>query len=411
MSTPSPFGGGNPLEHLLGDLLKMMAQAGPVQWDMARQLAHAVATDSQPEPNVDPLERIKLQELARVAELHVSDATGLDTSVSAGVSTVRAVTRSEWSSLTLDAWRPLLDTLASSLSGPPGPPDPTQGDAGQGQAPGPDSDMGPDLTGLAGLLGSIGQVMGPTLLGLQVGSALGHLARRAMGPYVVPVPRPLSDPLLLVPANIAAFASDWSLPSDEVRLWVCLDELTHHAVLSRPHVRARMQELIGSYVGAFRPDTRALEERLSAVDPSDPASFQAALGDPTALLGQMQTPAQRQLMVELETLVVTIDGYVDHIMDTVGHRLIHSYPSLTEALRRRRVDGDEGEATMARLLGLEMSQARFDRGNAFIRGVVDRAGEDGLSRLWESAATLPTPAEVDAPGLWLARIELPGAGR
>lgn len=407
MSTPSPFGGGNPLEHLLGDLLKMMAQAGPVQWDMARQLAHAVATDNQPEANVDPLERIKLQELARVAELHVSDATGLDTSVSAGAFTVRAVTRSEWSSLTLDAWRPLLDTLASSLSAQPGP---TQGDAGEGQVSGPHSDMGPDLTGLAGLLGSIGQVMGPTLLGLQVGSALGHLARRAMGPYVVPVPRPLSDPLLLVPANIVAFASDWSLPSDEVRLWVCLDQLAHHAVMARPHVRARLQELIGTYVGSFRPDTRALEERLSAVDPSDPASFQAALGDPTALLGHVQTPAQHQLMVELQTLVVTIDGYVDHVMDTVGHRLIHSYPSLTEALRRRRVDGDEGEVTMARLLGLEMSQARFDRGSSFIRGVMDRAGEEGLSRLWESAATLPTPAEVDAPGLWLARIELPGAG-
>ena len=40
-------------------------------------------------------------------------------------------------------------------------------------------------------------------------------------------------------------------------------------------------------------------------------------------------------------------------------------------------------------------------------GVVERAGEDGLARLWEAERTLPTPAEIDAPGLWLARIELP----
>jgi uncharacterized protein (DUF2342 family) len=26
--------------------------------------------------------------------------------------------------------------------------------------------------------------------------------------------------------------------------------------------------------------------------------------------------------------------------------------------------------------------------------------------LWASDATLPTPAEIDAPGLWLARIEI-----
>jgi uncharacterized protein (DUF2342 family) len=39
--------------------------------------------------------------------------------------------------------------------------------------------------------------------------------------------------------------------------------------------------------------------------------------------------------------------------------------------------------------------------------VIERAGPEGLNRLWESERMLPTPAELDAPGLWLARIELP----
>jgi uncharacterized protein (DUF2342 family) len=39
---------------------------------------------------------------------------------------------------------------------------------------------------------------------------------------------------------------------------------------------------------------------------------------------------------------------------------------------------------------------------------LERAGEGELSRLWESPAGLPTPAEIDAPGLWLARIDLLG---
>jgi uncharacterized protein (DUF2342 family) len=34
----------------------------------------------------------------------------------------------------------------------------------------------------------------------------------------------------------------------------------------------------------------------------------------------------------------------------------------------------------------------------------------GLDRLWADEAMVPTPAELDAPGLWLARIDLPGAG-
>ena len=37
-------------------------------------------------------------------------------------------------------------------------------------------------------------------------------------------------------------------------------------------------------------------------------------------------------------------------------------------------------------------------------GVLERDGD--LGRLWQSADLLPTPAEVDAPGLWLARIDL-----
>ena len=61
---------------------------------------------------------------------------------------------------------------------------------------------------------------------------------------------------------------------------------------------------------------------------------------------------------------------------------------------------------LERLLGLSLTRAQVGRGVAFVEGVIERAGEDGLSRLWTSAQALPTPAEVDAPGLWLARLEV-----
>jgi len=100
-------------------------------------------------------------------------------------------------------------------------------------------------------------------------------------------------------------------------------------------------------------------------------------------------------------------GYVDHVMDTTGRRLIGSWPALSEALKRRRVARGEGERFVERMLGLELGQAQYDRGAAFVRGVFERAGEDALGRLWRSERELPTPAEVDAPGLWLERIDLP----
>jgi len=78
---------------------------------------------------------------------------------------------------------------------------------------------------------------------------------------------------------------------------------------------------------------------------------------------------------------------------------------VSEAVKRRRVEEGPGQRVLGKLLGIEIDQAVVDKGHLFVNGVVERAGEEGLARLWESARTLPTPPEVDAPGLWLARIE------
>jgi len=386
---PSPFGGSGFFGNLLGDMLKLLASAGPVHWEWAAQMANGVATGGNPEPNVDPTERIRLEELARVADLHVADATGLSTS--SGALGVLPVGRGEWARRTLENWRPLLDSLAHSLS---------SGDPPEAPAmPEDESPGGPDLAKLL-------EAIGPTLLGMQFGATAGHLAERAMGQYELPIPRPVSDQVVVVPANIAAFASDWSLPPDDVRLWVCLSEITHHAILGRPHVRARLQDLLGAYVSGFRPDPTNLQDRLSGIDPTDPSSFEAALGDPTALLGDMRTPEQTRALNQLNALTAVVEGHVDHVMDTVGQRLLGSYGSLSEAFRRRRVERGQGERFAERLFGLDLGQAQFDRGNAFIAGVLERAGPEGLDRLWAVPESLPTPAEVDAPGLWLARIGL-----
>ncbi len=125
--SPNPFEG----FPLFGDLAKLFGQAGRgVPWDAARNLALAVATDNTAEPNVDPLERIKLEQLARVAELHVANVTGLSASVTGRGLTVAPVTRGHWAQRTLEDYRPLLEKLAGSL----GAPDP--GAAGPGAGAG-----------------------------------------------------------------------------------------------------------------------------------------------------------------------------------------------------------------------------------------------------------------------------------
>ena len=77
-----------------------------------------------------------------------------------------------------------------------------------------------------------------------------------------------------------------------------------------------------------------------------------------------------------------------------------------EAVRRRRVEVTPDDLFVERLLGLQLTQQSVQRGKTFAAGVVDRVGEAGLTELMTKPDALPTPAEIDAPGLWIARLEL-----
>jgi putative hydrolase len=388
---------GNPFEGMpfFGDIAKMLGQQGASAWDSARQLAISVATEGQSEANVDPVDRMAIEQLARVADLHVSDLTGLSTTVGGRSVQVQAVTRTGWVMASLDAYRPLVERLAGALGNP-----------------GADAAEPDDGDPFSGMLAGMLQMFQPMMLAMTAGSMVGHLARRSFGQYDLPIPRPpgtSTDELLVVVPNLQAFAEEWSLSGDDLRLWVCVHEIAHHAVLGVPHVRARLDDLLARYASSFRSDPASLEDRIGQIDPSDPAALanlQEVMGSPETILGAITSPEQDALRPQIEALVAVVVGVVDHVLDEVAAKLVPSHSMLSEALRRHRVEADEADRFVERLFGLELSQATYDRGSAFVDGVLERAGEDGLRRLWADAASLPTPPEVDAPGLWLARLDL-----
>ncbi|HUS62074.1 MAG TPA: zinc-dependent metalloprotease [Acidimicrobiales bacterium] len=390
MTEPEPPEDRNPFEGwpMFGDLARLFSNQGAVNWDVARQTAQWIATEGTSEPNTDPIERMRMEELVRVADLQVGEVTGLSTSVAGGLLTVVPVTRADWALHSLEAYRPYLERLAETLS---------QSSEGSESMADPATQ----------LYGDLGKVVGPVLLGVQSGYMVGQLARRSLGQYDVLLPRPPADQLLTVPSNLKAFVEEWGVDADDLRMWVCLREVTSHAVLGRPHVRGRLHDLIEQYVSSFEMNPDAFEASIGDLDPTDPSTLQKALGNPETLLGAVQTDAQREVLDRIGDLLAVVSGYVDHVLDTIGTNLIGSYGMLTEALQRRRTDPSEGERFAGRLIGISIEREQYERGTAFVRGVVERAGDEGARRLWLSERFLPTPAELDAPGLWLARIDLP----
>jgi putative hydrolase len=248
------------------------------------------------------------------------------------------------------------------------------------------------------------------MMGMAVGSMVGRMAARTFGQYDLPIPRG-DHGLLVVPANIDGFANDWSIATDEMRLWVLAQELTGDTLFSTGTVKAQYAALVRQYVGAFEPDPSAVMERLTELDTGDSGdpmqALQQLLGDPAVLLGAVQSPAQASLAPRLDAATAAVIGYVDYVVDSVAVRVIGGDAlKIAEAVRRRRVEVSPDDVFVERLLGLQLTNDQVQRGKNFAAGVVDRVSEAGLTALFGAADALPTPAELDAPGLWIARLEL-----
>ncbi len=388
-------GSENPFENLpmFGDLARALSGQGPLNWDAARQFAGLAATGGAAEPNIDPTVRIKLGQLAQIAELHVRDLTGFD-----GPSPeILPVTSGAWAQRTLEAYRPLFTELATSLGKPAVSSDP---DA---------IDLNADP--MMAMMANLSKMMAPSMMGMAVGSMVGRMATQAFGQYDLPIPRQDTS-ITVLPSNIDRFAEEWSISADEMRMWVLAQELTGHALFSITSLREDFASLVRRHVGAFRPDPEAIAEKLGSLDSDDEDPMQAmqqVLGDPAVLLGAVQSPEQRELEPSLDAAAAVVIGYVDYMVDGVSVRVIGGDAlRIAEAVRRRRVDHGADDLYIERLLGLRLTHHQVQRGKNFVGGVVDRVGEARLSALLARPNALPTPAEIDAPGLWVARLELAG---
>ena len=371
-----------------GDLAKAMASQGPLQWDVARQVAMMTATHgSNTETNVDPASRISVERLAPIAEMHVRESTGIDLGTA---NSVQVVNRSMWTHLALEAYKPMFQNLANSLSSAPAT---------------TESSDDP----MANMLESLNKMIAPAMMGMSVGTMVGQLSLRAFGQYDLPVPRDPKTGVLLVAPNVEAFASDWSIVPDDMRMWVLIHEFTSHSILSRDVVRIALTETLGRYISGFRPNPDALMDRLSSVElgTDDPMkAMQKFLTDPSILLGAVRSHAQEQLAPELDAIVAAVIGYVDLHVDRVTEKLLGTDSRIAEAVRRRRVEASPQDTFVEQLLGLRLSNSQVQRGTDFVNGVVDRAGIPALAQMFALPGNLPTPNELIAPGLWLARLDV-----
>jgi putative hydrolase len=390
----------NPFGFDMQELMRMLQSPGPVNMEVARTTAEATANadpetgEPAPEGVIDAAAAGAFDDVVRAAQLAVAEATSISAALSVSA---RGVDRQTWARTTLTGLEPVLAALATAL--------------GRGQQPVHPTDpaaMSPDA-----FFGMLMQQLIPLLLGGWAGSMIGLLSHHALGQYDLPLPLSGDPEMLFVVHNVDAFAQEWSLPVDELRYALSLREVVHSAQRSVPWVRERLVRDASSYVSAYEVQGDALQEHFRDLDLSDPASMAnlEQLSDPQILLGAMQSEAQKPLLESLQRFASVLEGYADIVVSSLGDRMVASHVRIDEAVRRHRLERGDAATFVDGLLGLQLDRDHYEAGLAFCRGVVERSDGrlDQLNRLWTSEHMIPTQSELTAPGLWLARIDLPEA--
>lgn len=385
ITPPNPFGG----IPFLNDMMRAMGQQGPLNWDLALQFAQLGAVGDSPDPEPETNTRLAYNALADIADMHVRAITSLSTGPHDTHTEILTSTRARWAQRTLSDLRPLFTNLATALGNRDTPTDV------------PDDPM-------AAMLANLSSMMAPSMMGMSIGSMIGSLASHALGQYELPLSRPHASEILIVSSSVDSFANEWEIAEDDMRMWVLIHELASHAILHSPAIADGLTALIQAHVSAFRPNPEALMDSMSDIDPSQAdamAHIQSMFSDPMVLMGAARTPEQEAMAPVLDAHIAAVSGYIDFVVDTVGAQLLGASSPIAEAVRRRRVNQGNSSHLVQQLLGISQSRAQQQRGRAFIEGIVEREGKGALPQMLMAAHFLPTPNEIDAPGLWLARLE------
>ncbi|MGO8961471.1 MAG: zinc-dependent metalloprotease [Streptosporangiaceae bacterium] len=396
-----PFGGTGPLGPLgdpqqFADALRQFAdlmswQGGPVNWDLAKNIARQTVAQ-QGDASVLDIDRTKVAEALRLADLWLEDVTEFPS----GIRTVQAWSRAEWVEATLPVWSRLCDPIAAraveAMTGLLGD-DPAEMGA----------DLPPEMQAMLGGLGGLGGLgemmkrIGGMMVGGQTGAAVGALAAEVVSSTDVGLPLGPQGTAALLPAGVTAFGAGLSVEADEVRLFLALREAAHHRLFGHvPWLRSRLFGAVEDYARGITVDTSALREAMPQIDPSNPEALNEALSG-AALFQPEDTPEQKAALARLETVLALVEGWVSTVVEAAARDRLPQADALAEAIRRRRATGGPAERTFATLVGLELRPRRLREAATIWQGLTAERGVAGRDGIWAHPDLLPTADDFDDP--------------
>ncbi|NVN52615.1 zinc-dependent metalloprotease [Mycolicibacterium hippocampi] len=355
--------------------------AGPVNYDLARQLASNSIGFVAPVPEQTAT---AIADAVRLAETWLDGATPLP----AGTTRAVAWTPTDWLDNTLDTWKRLCDPVAEQLSTVWA------------------SALPEEAKAMAGPLLSMMSQMGGMAFGSQLGQALGKLSREVLTSTDIGLPLGPKGVAALMPEAVEALADGLEQPRSEIVTFLAAREAAHHRLFSHvPWLATQLLSTVEAFAKGTKIDMSGIEEFARDFNPAsltDPSQMEQLLNQ--GIFEPKATPEQTAALERLETLLALIEGWVQTVViDALGER-IPGTPALSETLRRRRATGGPAEQTFATLVGLELRPRKMREAAALWERLTQAVGSDARDAVWQHPDLLPSASDLDEPAGFIDRI-------
>jgi putative hydrolase len=392
---PFGFGGGEfdmsqlgQIFSRLGDMLSGAGnvmgggqQSGPVNYDLARQLASRSIGFAAPIPEKTSA---AIGDAVRLAETWLDGVTALP----AGTTKAVAWTPNDWVDNTLERWKRLCDPVAEQISAVWA------------------SALPEEARAMAGPLLSMMTQMGGMAFGSQLGEALGKLSSEVLTSTDIGLPLGPKGIAALMPDAIESLSEGLEQPRSEIMTFLAAREAAHHRLFSHvPWLASQLMNAVEAFAKGMKIDMSGIEEFAAGFNPAsltDPSQMEQLLNQ--GIFEPKSTPEQIAALERLETLLALIEGWVQTVVaDALGDR-IPGTSALSETLRRRRATGGPAEQTFATLVGLELRPRKLREAAVLWERLTEAVGADARDGVWQHPDLLPGAEDLDEPAGFIDRI-------
>ena len=364
----------------MGDSMNSPESGGPVNYELAGRIARQQIGRI---PELKQSDKDAVAESIRLAELWLDDATQLPTSGNRA----EAWNAEAWLDNTLPMWKRLVSPVAEHMN--------------QAQL----DNLPEEAKEMMGPMSSMMNQMSSMNFGMQLGNALGDLAKQTLSGSDFGLPVAPVGVAAILPANLAEASKGLNIPVQEMLVYICAREAARQRLFKHvPWLVERLVSSVEEYAAGLEIDTSHIQDAMGQfqMDNPDPQRLQEMINE---LQGMDLSPRigsrNAAAVSRLETLLALVEGWVDLVVTQAMSDRIPSTNAINEAWRRRRASGGSAEQAFAKVVGIEFNAPKVAEATELWRRIEVAVGVERRDGVWNHPDFLPVAEDIDNPAQFI----------